>query len=110
MPTKKRWTFLFWANNSVCYQSCPFLLGRSAGRFDPTRLWFVRVLDLTGYVLVIMYRVSRIMYHVLYIMFYVSYFMYRPLYIIYHVSCIPGQALYKKSSLIQTVVITLVSS
>ena len=40
--------FFSWANNSVGTQSCPISPGRSAGRFDSTRPWYVRVLDSTG--------------------------------------------------------------
>ena len=48
MPWRERWTFVSWANNSVGTQSCPTSPGRSAGRSDPTRPWYVRVLDSTG--------------------------------------------------------------
>ena len=41
-------TFVPWANSSVGTQSCPTLLGRCAGRPDPTCPWFFRLLDLTG--------------------------------------------------------------
>ena len=48
MLWKERWTFVSWANNSVGTQSCPNPPGRSAGRSEPTRPWYVRVLDWTG--------------------------------------------------------------
>ena len=48
MPWRERWTFVSWANNSVGTKSCPTSPGRSAGRSDPTRPWYVRVLDSTG--------------------------------------------------------------
>ena len=48
MPRMVRWTFASWANSSVGTQSCPTLPGRSAGRPDPTRPWYVRVLDSTN--------------------------------------------------------------
>ena len=41
-------TGVSWANSSVGTQSCPIPPGRSAGRPDPTRPWYVRVLDSTG--------------------------------------------------------------
>ena len=41
-------SFFSWADSSVGTQSCPTLPGRSAGRPDPTRAWYVRVLDSTG--------------------------------------------------------------
>ena len=48
MPLRERWTFVSWAKNTVGTQSCPTPPGRSARRSDPTRLWYVRVLDSTG--------------------------------------------------------------
>ena len=48
MPWGVRWTFVSWANNSVGTQSCLTPLGRSAERSDPTRPWYVRVLDSTS--------------------------------------------------------------
>ena len=48
MPWRVRWTFVSWANSFVGAQSCPTPPGRSAGRADPTRPWYVRVLDSTG--------------------------------------------------------------
>ena len=47
MSWRVRWTFVSLANNFVGTQSCPNPLGRSAGRPDPTRPWYVRVLDST---------------------------------------------------------------
>ena len=44
----EQWTFVSWANNSVCTQSCLTPLGCSAGRSDRTRRLYVRVLDSTG--------------------------------------------------------------
>ena len=48
MPWKVRWTFVSWANSFVGTQSCATPPGRSAGRADPTRPWYVRVLVSTG--------------------------------------------------------------
>ena len=48
IPWRERWTFVSWANSSVGTQSCPTPPGRSAGRSDPTRPWYVRDLDSTG--------------------------------------------------------------
>ena len=48
MPWKVRWTGVSWANHSVGNQFCRTPPGRSAGRSDPTRLWYVWVLDSTG--------------------------------------------------------------
>ena len=48
MAWRERWTFVSWANSSVGTQSCPTPPGRSAGRSDPTRPWYGRVLDSTG--------------------------------------------------------------
>ena len=49
MLWKVRWTFVSWANSSVGTQSCLTSPGRSAGRPDPTRPWYVRVLGSTGH-------------------------------------------------------------
>ena len=48
MPWKVRGTPLSWANCSVGVESCPTPLRRPAVRPDPTRPWYVRVLDSTG--------------------------------------------------------------
>ena len=48
MPWRVRGTLVSWANNSVGTQSCPTPPGRPAGRPDPTRPWYVQVLDSTG--------------------------------------------------------------
>ena len=48
MPWRERWTFVSWVNNSVGTQSCPTPPSRFAGRSDPTRPWYVRILDSTG--------------------------------------------------------------
>ena len=42
-----RWTFVSRANSFVGTQSCATPPGRSAGLPDPTRPWYVRVLDST---------------------------------------------------------------
>ena len=47
MPWRVRWTFVSWGNSFVGTQSCPTSPGRSAGRSDSTRQWYVRVLDST---------------------------------------------------------------
>ena len=49
MLWKVRWSLISLANGSVGRQSCPTPPGRSAGRPDPTRPWYVRVLDSTGF-------------------------------------------------------------
>ena len=43
-----RWTLVSWANCSVGAPSCPAPLRRRAVRFDPTRPWYVRVLESTN--------------------------------------------------------------
>ena len=48
MPWRERWAPVSEANNFVGTQSCPTPLGRSAWRFEPTRLWYVRVLYSKG--------------------------------------------------------------
>ena len=48
MLWKVRWTFVSQANSSVGTQSCATPPGRSAGLPDPTRPWYVRVLDSTS--------------------------------------------------------------
>ena len=55
MLKKLRWTFVSWANNSVGTKSCPTPLGRPAGRSDPTRPWYVRVLGSTSFKMVSCY-------------------------------------------------------
>ena len=49
MPWRVRGTLGLWANSSVGTQSCPTPRGRPAVRLDPTRPWYVRVLDSTGF-------------------------------------------------------------
>ena len=48
LPWWVRGSLVSWANNSVGTQSCPTPPGRPAGRPDPTRPWYVRVLDSTN--------------------------------------------------------------
>ena len=48
MPWKVRGTLVSWANSSVGIQSCPTPPRRPAARPDPTRPWYVRVLDSTS--------------------------------------------------------------
>ena len=49
MPWYVRGTVVSWANRSVGVPSCPAPLRRPAVRRpDPTRPWYVRVLDSTG--------------------------------------------------------------
>ena len=48
MPGRVRWTFVSWANSCVGTESWTTPHGRPAGRPDPTRPWYVRVLDSTG--------------------------------------------------------------
>ena len=49
IPWKVQRTCVSCANSSVGTQSCPTPPGRPAGRRDPTRLWYVRVWDSTGW-------------------------------------------------------------
>ena len=48
IPWRVQGTCVSWANNSVGTQSCPTPPGRPAERPDPTRPWYVRVLDSTS--------------------------------------------------------------
>ena len=48
MPWGVRGTLFSWANCSVGVPSCPAPPRRPAVRPDPTRPWYVRVLDSTG--------------------------------------------------------------
>ena len=49
MPMRIRWSIVSWANRSVGVPSCPAPPRRTAvRRTDPTRLWYVRVLNLTN--------------------------------------------------------------
>ena len=48
IPWRVHGTCVSWPNKSIGTQSCPTPPGRSAGRPDPTRPWYVRVLDSTG--------------------------------------------------------------
>ena len=48
MPWRGWYIFFSWANSSVGTQSYATSPGRSAGRSDPNRPWYVRVLDATG--------------------------------------------------------------
>ena len=48
IPWRVYGTCVSWANSFVGTQSCPTPPGRSAGRPDPTRPWYVRVLDSTN--------------------------------------------------------------
>ena len=43
-----RGTLVPWANSSVGVQSCPTLPRRPAVRPDPTRPWYIQVLDSTN--------------------------------------------------------------
>ena len=49
IPRKVRGTLVSWANNSVGIQSCPTPPRHSAVRPDPTRPWYVWVLDSTSF-------------------------------------------------------------
>ena len=53
MPWRVRGTLVSWANSSVGIQSCPTPPRRPAVRSDPTRPWYVRVLEsqITGHAL-----------------------------------------------------------
>ena len=48
MPWGVQGTLVFWAYCSVGVPSCPALPRRPAVRPDPTRPWYVRVLESTG--------------------------------------------------------------
>ena len=48
MPWKLRGMLVSWANSSVGIQSCPTPPHRPAVRPDPTRPWYVRILDSTS--------------------------------------------------------------
>ena len=48
MPWRVQGTFVCCADNSVGIQSCPTPRGRPTERPDPTRPWYVQVLDSTG--------------------------------------------------------------
>ena len=49
MPWRVRGTLVSWANSSVGTQSCPTPPRRPAVRPDPTRPWYVWVMDSTNY-------------------------------------------------------------
>ena len=51
IPWRVHGTYVPWPNKSIGTQSCSTLPGRSARRPDPTRPWYVRVLDSTGFFL-----------------------------------------------------------
>ena len=52
MLWRVRGRLVSWANSSVGIQSCPTPPGHPAVRSVPTRQWYVRVLDSTGWTLV----------------------------------------------------------